>query len=287
MPSRLRRLWVRWCGALPGRGPCLYHWRPRQGKNFGDELSFHFVLRLVQRALGPAFSLPRCAGLACRRRRLLAVGSILHESRPGDVVWGSGINGKVGSRGYDFSGIDFRAVRGPLTRELVVRNGGACPAVYGDPALLLPRLFPELVDEAQDADAGPGTGRPVYLPNLNDAALTDRRDIQALGFDLVEPTSPWTDVARAIRSAPLVVGSSLHGIVLADALGRACRPTLSLFEAPLKFEDYFLSTGRDHVNYPRTLREALDLGPLPEPVIDLDSLLEAFPLDIFSGGPPQ
>ena len=49
-------------------------------------------------------------------RRLLAVGSILHLARDNDVVWGSGVHGKIVVRRHQFKQLDAREVRGPLTR---------------------------------------------------------------------------------------------------------------------------------------------------------------------------
>jgi pyruvyltransferase len=65
--------------------------------------------------------------------RLLTAGSIMRMARPGDVIWGTGVNGK--SIGAQYSGLelDIRAVRGPLTRDVLERNGHRVPRVCGDP----------------------------------------------------------------------------------------------------------------------------------------------------------
>lgn len=264
------------CQAMPTREACLFHWRPRKGVNFGDELSIDLVSRMLASDPDGPIPPPACRTWGCRRR-LFAVGSILHDARAGDVVWGSGINGKIGSRNYDFSGIDFRAVRGPLTRRMVGRFGGDCPTVFGDPALLLPRLFPELAEQPIVS----GERRVTYIPNINDMALLDPRAIQEQGAELMPPTAPWSEIVRKIRVSSLVVGSSLHALVLSDAFGVPCRPCVSLFEAPFKYQDHLLATGRDGTGLARDLAEALQLGPLPPPVIDLEPLLQAFPWDLF------
>lgn len=265
------------CRMLPSQGVCLFYWQPKRGTNFGDELSMYVVSRLLRSLLGSSKTLQACHEKRCIQRRLFAIGSILHECRSGDTVWGSGINGKVGSRGYTFSGVDFRAVRGPLTRELVLKHGGNCPPVFGDPGLMFAKLFPEF-----DKTAVRRAERKVtFIPNLNDAVMFDRHSIAGTGVTYVSPSSNWKMVINEIRSSSLVLASSLHGIVLSDVYHVPCRPLVSMFEAPFKFEDYFLATGRDQVGYARNIKEALELGPVPKANIDLDPLVEAFPSDIF------
>ncbi len=276
--SRLGHLLRLPCRSMTRRPACLFHWRPRAGINFGDALSIDLVSQLLAHEHGGR-NVPTCAKWSCRRR-LLAVGSILHDSRRGDVVWGSGINGKMSSRDQDFSGVDFRAVRGPLTREMVLRSGAECPDILGDPALLLPRLFPEF---RRAPTSGHGE-KLTFIPNINDAAFLDPRDIQAQGAEWVVPTRPWREIAATICASTFVVGSSLHALVLSDAFGVPCRPCASLFEAPFKYEDHLLATDRGDCRIARNLREALQLGPLPTPVIDLQPLLEAFPWDLFRAG---
>jgi pyruvyltransferase len=59
----------------------------RTVNNFGDLLGPVIVERLKRTA-----NLPNEARMA---GRLLSVGSILHFAKDGDVIWGSGVNGKM------------------------------------------------------------------------------------------------------------------------------------------------------------------------------------------------
>jgi hypothetical protein len=76
-------LWWRVClvADLP-----LYWWQPANGSlNFGDELSRVVVEKIIKREPVKAEE---------GEKKLLAVGSIMQFAEEGDVVWGSGINGK-------------------------------------------------------------------------------------------------------------------------------------------------------------------------------------------------
>lgn len=261
------------------RRVCLHTWRPRSGSNFGDEMSLDIVAALLTK-LGSPLS-PPIARCDCGRRyahRLLAIGSILHQSRPGDTVWGSGINGKTSAHRYDFKHVDIRAVRGPLTRRMIVNNGGNCPKIYGDPGLLVCHLFPEV---KRQAIAVPDIEVSLIL-NINDLALVREASGPSSPVNLISPSMNWRSVTAEVNRSNFVISSSLHGIILADALGVPCRPVISLFEPLFKFEDYFMATARSGLVYARSLDEALRLGPIPEASINLKGLLEAFPRDIFA-----
>ena len=68
----------------------------------------------------------------------IVVGSILAEAHATSIVWGAGI-GSLSEGVHPYASL--RAVRGPLSRLRALQSGAVCPSIYGDPALLLPRLY--------------------------------------------------------------------------------------------------------------------------------------------------
>ncbi|GAA5200896.1 polysaccharide pyruvyl transferase family protein [Microbacterium jejuense] len=265
----------------------VIHWNPRRNRipvlrryrvgprvgNFGDLLG-PLVVAAIRRSEAIA---GRGDG-----RRLLAVGSILHLARDGDVIWGSGVNGKIPVGQHRFTAVDVRAVRGPLTRDwLRDEKGIEAPEVYGDPALLLKLVRPDLFD----GDPGPRRGLTI-VPNLNDHA---RMSAHAATID---PRRPVHEVVRAIRSSDVVVASSLHGIVVAELAGVPVVPVASSGsgargpEPLFKYEDYFRGTGRAVPQFAPDLETAIEwAGSAPAPDLQVapiaDRLMAAFPRDVW------
>lgn len=249
----------------PGRRRPL----PRR-ENAGDYLSPVLVQRLLA-ATGRRISDKRPG-----TGRLLAIGSILHFARDGDVVWGSGVNGKIAADRHGFSRLDVRAVRGPLTREFLLRRGIPCPEVYGDPALLLPRLFPELERHRR------GRRELVVVPHLHDGAALGRARLDRR--HLLSPSAGWRTFVRRILASRLVLSASLHGVIVAEAFGIPARVLrLSEREPLFKYEDYYRGSGRHGFCFVTTIEEGMERGGEPPPRFDPKPLLDAFPGDLWTG----
>lgn len=249
---------------FPYRHVCLYHWRPSDGRvNFGDHLSRVVVSRILgERGLTLDDEVARSA-------RLLAIGSILHFAQDGDVVWGSGVNGKVPDECFTAAQLDVRAVRGPLTAEFLRRRGHRVPPVYGDPGLLVSLLFADRFVPAPERSH-------VFVPNLHDIPLV-ADDPQA-----VSPLRGWNRVISDILRARLVLASSLHGLVVAESFGIPARYVrLSDTEGLFKYQDYYAGTGREHFEYAKSVEEGLEMGGMPPPSFDPQALLAAFPWELW------
>ena len=251
----------------PSSRVALFFWNPPSFHNFGDYLSLKLVERIVGQPV-PVWD-QRCTG-----RKLLAIGSILAFARDGDIVWGSGQHGGGTKKSdYPFTKLDVRAVRGPLTRAFL-RDvlGVPCPAVYGDPALLIPWFFPEFKRAARP--------KHEYIVLLHYA---DVEKFPKNGSpNIVYATDPWDQIIARIVDSKLVISSSLHGIVVAEAFGVPARfLRVSETEALLKYRDYYLGTGRAGFRFARTVDEARALGGEPPAKFDPVALYEAFPFELW------
>ena len=251
---------------LPYNHVSLYYWKPiNGGLNFGDHLSKIIVAKVLA---DNGHSLEEETAY---NKRMLAIGSVIHFAETNNVIWGAGINGKVDIAEHKFLDLDVRAVRGPLTKAFLEERGIVVPEVYGDPALLLPKLFPGRFQlNTQKAY--------VTVPNLHDLIIAKSQNWQ----NIVSPMSSWNRCIDEILEADFVIASSLHGLIIAEAYGIPARYIrLSETENLFKYNDYMRGTGRGTIEYASTIAEALEMGGMPPPAFNSDSLLNAFPLDLW------
>jgi pyruvyltransferase len=251
VPDRLHAFWCR----IPSR------------PNFGDALTPW----LIQRMSGqyPVFVRPEDP-----RLKYLVVGSILEYAGPRCTVWGSGIMAR-----HDPVSPAARilAVRGPLSRARALECGAECPELFGDPALLLPRLY------RSPATRRHGLG---VVAHYSDKPRVERRWPASHDLRLIDIQDPIESVIDQIASCEAVASSSLHGLIASHAYGR---PALWVKFRDLpngddsKFHDYFLSLGLDPPE-PQWLDErhveAADIMrrmPPPPTLPDLNPLWRACP----------
>jgi pyruvyltransferase len=247
----------------------LYWWEPSDKRiNVGDYLSKVIVSEVLSlRDL-------EIQDKKDKSKRLFAIGSILHFAKSKECVWGSGVNWKLDSAMHRFSGLDVRAVRGPLTRDYLIRRAISVPEIYGDPALLMPLFFP-----ADLLRAGVRGSIPyLVIPHLHEPA----EKFGAHREHVLLPTcKPATFVAELLR-ARLVISSSLHGIILAEAYGiPALYLDMGNGESRLKYDDYYYGTGRMSYHTASSVEEGVEMGG--NSAFDLSriqqGLLGAFPWD--------
>lgn len=164
------------------------------------------------------------------RGKMLAVGSVMSALRANDVVWGTGcIRDKIIESP---PGARFLSVRGPRTRSLIA--GGDVPGVYGDLALLLPLVYDPTVEKKYKVGV---------VPHYIDKDIVEQKD----GQHWIDIQADWHKVVEEIKSCEMIISSSLHGIVIAEAYGIPAtwvRYSNRIIGGDFKFQDYFLGTGR-------------------------------------------
>lgn len=209
---------------------------------------------------------------------LMALGSILGGNGYFDaVVWGSGIKSfdqisSLVKRKY-IQKLDIRAVRGPLTQQVLLNCGYKCHSVYGDPAVLMPLIYrPEVCEKS---------GTVLILHYLTSQSIySERSDVTIINIQ----TEDYKTFISKIASADRVISSSLHGIILAESYGI---PAVFLCEGieyeMIKFFDWYYSTKRLSVKVATSLEEAMNITPMPLPDLTemREKLIEAFPYDLW------
>lgn len=253
----------------------LYNEQPY---NLGDSLSFVVVDWMLRRA---GKSIDSNKGHNKKKYvHLNSIGSNVFSSFQNAVIWGSGSGAKdelcnhkeIILNHSPFRKLDVRAVRGPLTRDLLIKYGHKCPEVYGDPAILMPLIYqPKLVDEKNDI---------LVIPQF--LYESDFRD-KYQGYTILSMnTNDYKYVIDQIASAKLVITSSLHAIILAEAYGI---PAVGFKSLPkdFKYRDYYASTGRPNVRLEENFESALSATPPPLPNLSAlqKGIMEAFPYDLW------
>jgi pyruvyltransferase len=232
------------------------HWFTER-PNFGDVLA-PIVVAHVSNAT-PVLVSGRCRG------KVIAVGSILQVLAEQDIVWGSGAIRDAPI--IPPANVTFCAVRGPLTRALV---HGEVPEVYGDPAMLLPRIY-----------TPPAVKKDVVgvIPHFREIGAVRSADPSVSMIDIL---SDWRDVIDRIAECEAVLSSSLHGLIVAEAYGVPAMwftATDKVGGGGFKFRDYYLSTGRD-VSQPVPWNDSIASmmrGLSDAPCLDVRPLLNAWP----------
>ena len=206
------------------------------------------------------------------KKHLYAVGSVLTAGIQDATVWGSGVlNAKLTYR-LEKRKLDVRAVRGPVTRAILMDYGYSVPEIYGDPAIIMPEIY----------KAVPLKNRKKYgLITHKDYILNEKYEENEIAR-LNICTDDYQDFLNRLVSVDVVISSSLHGIILAETYGVPAillKPQVDI----IKYYDYYYSTGR--INFPiaESIEQAMLIKPAELPELDdiRKKLKMSFPYDIY------
>ena len=168
----------------------------------------------------------------------LTVGSIMSQANKKSIIWGSGIIKRNDRFQKPFKTI---SVRGPLTRQKFIQFGYPCPEIYGDPALLLPKIYTS--DNKIKYQLG-------IIPHIIDYInIKKKYNIFTLNFNIKYSHKNIENVIDKLNQCQYTISSSLHGIIVSHAYNIPClwvKFSNKLYGDDVKFYDYYLSIGIDN-----------------------------------------
>ena len=268
-------------------GKCIpinsYAWMDYNGtidhSNWGDDINWYFLNEIVDGKLIPYFH----SILTRRRHRpnYVVIGSTIDLIADSDsVIWGAGIIDSTTSSLPRFR--EIRAVRGPLTRRKLLDMGYDCPAVYGDPALLIPLYYRPAVSPRY---------RLGIIPHFHDLEAVREKYSRNSEIKVIDIRhyQHWHDFVDDIVECEAVATSSLHGLIMAQAYN-VPNVWVEFREGekrdPFKYHDFFCSIGKTD-EHPLLLSEETDLQLVFDKLrtwrpghLDLQPLIDAAPFKL-------
>lgn len=258
--------------------------------NWGDDLNKYLFENITKKnVLFPPFNdLLLCLNI----ERYSLIGSILGDYNLNNTtVYGSGaISSKAKMKGTPKR---ILSVRGPLTREVLLKNGIDCPEVYGDPAMLLPCIYRPKINKEGIIGIIPHYKTFEYdwkSISRIDSALNGQR------YTIINMSSydDWRSVVDTIVNCDLIISESLHGIIVSESyhipsIWVEFVPHNYKWEWEFKFEDFYSSIGKNNVRCYKLYKESIvgdisDIGEQwKEGKIDYDSMMRVFPFEIRDG----
>ena len=257
-----------------------------EGKNWGDALNPVLIRHLSGRE--PVLVQEYSKNLK-HEPVYTVIGSILHlpvlqneKIVRNTIIWGTGFiteSGRLHGKPRQIC-----AVRGPLTRDNILKTGIPCPEIYGDPALLYPRIYrPDITRKWK-------LGIIPHYVDKEDNLLKNFKNSPEI--NIIDVEGPINTVVDEICSCTCIASSSLHGIIIADAYGIPSvymKISDRVIGNGFKFRDYFASVGRSEpeplvVSEQTTIDDILDRIPHHRIDIDLNALLDVCPFYKNDGG---
>ena len=158
-----------------------------QSDNFGDKLTPYFLDKL-----GIKYEY---VDKGCGEEHYIICGSILSACNEHSIIWGAGL-----AQEYPFVKPKMIcAVRGYLTKKMVLDVCYECPSVYGDISELLPLIYKPSIEKTRVVGFV-----PHYIEHKGE------------GCDLLQPVE---DTINYILSCEKIITSSLHAFLTARAYG--------------------------------------------------------------------
>jgi pyruvyltransferase len=246
-----------------------FWWSPRNRLGFGfkENVGDYLGPQVIEKVLGK-----RSISIGSMRRgRLLSIGSVMHFANDGDTIWGTGVNGKIPHEMLKFQSLDVRAVRGPLTRDILQNKGIIVPEIYGDPGILTSLFWPPTVFSKEHEVS--------YIPHMREL-VGEKIHSKA---NVISPLIKLSAFIEEVQKSEKIITTSLHGLIIAESYGiPAVLLRNTVGETLFKYEDYALGTGRKELSIVESFDDGLKCV-VPDVSLEYfqTELLDSFPYDLW------
>lgn len=208
-------------------------------RNFGDALNVPFIELIAQKKVVHFKYIPKSIEKKGEHVFTL-IGSLIDNlDIDGTIIWGAGII----NSGAEIKGRPALvcAVRGPLTRQKLLDKGIACPEIYGDPALLLPKYFFPDVNKRYKLGIIP---HYVDFESNIVKQMMNREGVRIIDINVKQD---WKSFIKSVLECEKIISTSLHGLIVADAYNipsKWIKISDNIKGGAFKFHDYYESVGK-------------------------------------------
>ena len=207
--------------------------------NWGDDINYWFLREISNRPI--LMYNQTVVARIFNRKNILGIGSIIGMfSNTKSIVWGSGIlDSTITNIPKPY---EIRAVRGPLTRQMLLNNGIECPEIYGDPALLVSKYYQPKIEKKYKL----GIISQYTQGQRKDANKAFGEFDDQLYIDIAN-YGDWHNFIDQILSCEAIVSSSLHGLIVSEAYGVPSvwiEMQTSIPTHRIKYFDFYESIGK-------------------------------------------
>ena len=188
--------------------------------------------------------------------KIISCGSIMRLCNKNTIVYGSGIR----DINQNINKGIIKSVRGPLTRNRLLKIGCYCPPIYGDPGLLLPLYYNPVIKKIYKLGIIP---HHIHYNTVSEL-YSSTEGIKVINLI----TKNIEEVIDDILSCDKIISSSLHGLIVSDAYNipnKWVKFTNQINGDYTKYYDYFLSVKRVDINF----IDCLHYKKLPENIHDI------------------
>lgn len=196
--------------------------------NWGDDINSFFLKEISKR---PIILYHECfLTKILKKENYVVIGSTIDMLvNPQSVIWGAGLMNEYPPKLVKPKRIC--AVRGPKTREVLLKHDIQCPPIYGDPALLLPLYYHPKSPKKYKIGIIPHYTEREFIPKQ---ILTSRN----IHYIKIQGYSSWLDFIEDIYACDCIISSSLHGLIIAEA-----------YKIPNKWIEFKDAPKRSHFKY--------------------------------------